>query len=216
METVSILFHAPFILIYHIHLIVVHKGCAVDCIEANQNGKICETCDGDACNSEQSLAPMSGHDECRIPAHESRKSARSFPADIGSGTGYNGYNNNPDIGSGTGYNGGGYNPNNIGSGTGYNPNGIGSGVGYNPNSDNYPKQNSGGIGSGTVYGGNQPNGNYYPSGNVGSPYGGYGDRGAPQIGQGARPGGYNGVSTVMNLNKALGIMMSFIVVYFTL
>jgi hypothetical protein len=171
---------------------IVRKGCARDCLIVNQNDKICETCDNDRCNSEQSLIPMSGEfDECR---DQHRLEPMAYNSGIGQGTGYGG---NPNIGSGTnnnGYNGG------IGSGTGYNgPNyndgqaprhrpgasGIGSGTGYNP-----------GIGSGTGYNPQQPNigsgtgGNYYPSPNFNQPQnrGGYGDY--PHIGQGT----YNSAS----------------------
>uniref|UniRef100_A0A914Y9J0 Uncharacterized protein n=1 Tax=Panagrolaimus superbus TaxID=310955 RepID=A0A914Y9J0_9BILA len=170
---------------------IVRKGCARDCLSVNQNDKICETCDNDRCNSEQSLIPMNGEfDECRETQRLEPLAYNSNTNGIGQGTGYGG---SPNIGSGTGYNGGG-----IGSGTGYNgPNyndgqgprhrpgasGIGSGTGYNA-----------GIGSGTGYNPN-PNigsgtgGNYYPSPNFNQPQnrGGYGDY---PIGQGT----YNSAS----------------------
>ncbi|KAE9547323.1 hypothetical protein FO519_009463 [Halicephalobus sp. NKZ332] len=183
---------------------IVRKGCASDCLQVNQNGKICESCEGDLCNSEQSLAPMNGFDECK-KVGESRLGIRSYQPDIGSGSGYNGggmgYNPNG-IGSGTGYN-----PNNIGSGTGYNPNNIGSGTGYNPN--NYPDP----IGSGSGY--DRPNGNYYPSGNVGqNPYpdNQYGHRhhnrnsDGPYIGDGTNP--YNSATSVLDFKKLFGILVS--------
>jgi len=176
---------------------IVRKGCATDCLQANDNGKICESCEGDVCNSEQSLAPMSGFDECK-DSGEARLGIRSYRPDIGSGTGFQ--------------------PNGIGSGTGYNPNRIGSGTGYNPNfpnnnPSNFPNNNPNPIGSGTGYG--RPNGNYYPSGNVGqNPYSdnqyGGGQYGrsvdGPHIGHGTHP--YNSADSVFNYKKMFAILIS--------
>lgn len=179
--------------------LVVKKGCAPDCLQVNQNGKICETCDNNHCNSEQSLTPMNGYDECQAQPAESRFGIRSYQPDIGGGTVYNPNN----IGSGTGYNGGQYPDSGIGNGAGYNPN-IGSGTRYNP--DNYPNQQQPqpGIGSGAGFG-NSPNGNYYPSANVGrDPYPNAYDGNGPQIGHGARP--YN-AATQTFIEKSLIIVL---------
>jgi hypothetical protein len=135
------------------NLEIVRKGCALDCQSINRYDRICDVCEGEICNREQSLSPMDGYDECS--SQETRGggigagASDSFSSSIGSGANAN---TQGGIGQGTAYNtdgtGTGARNRNVpviggGAAGGMPSGGIGGGASYG---------SAGGIGSGTGYG----------------------------------------------------------------